>query len=100
MSIPRKKLIDQFSARVRAIDLDDETLDRCSLAYDAEYTRWGWRRRLLKDGFELYRIADDRDEDAEITALSKRECKDKIDAEAWLGTYRGRAAMKAALSAL
>lgn len=98
MSVPRKKFIDNFSSRVKALDLDDETLDRCSSAYDVEYTRWGWRRRITKDGFELYRIAGD--DDVEITTLGKRECKDKIDAEAWLGTYRGRAAMKAALEAL
>lgn len=100
MSTPRKKLITQFTSR-------DETLDAADTAYRAEYDRWCWRRSIIAGSyrFELVRNSSpnndiNADEYFEITTLTKRECRDRHEAEAWLGTYRGRAAMRAALETL
>lgn len=74
----------------------DEFLDKCDDAYRAEFERWNWRRKPdHKPGFELVRhvIHDE----YEITNLTKRECKCSDDAEGWLTTYRGRAAIQAVL---
>lgn len=84
---------------------DENVLDKCQEAYQAEYDRWCWRRRAGGTGFELVRDSSpngdiNAEEYQEITKLWKSECRDKQDAECWLNTFRGRAAMKAALEAL
>ncbi len=91
----------------KAREFDDDTLDRCETAYQAEYERWCWRRAIIAGNyrFELVRNSSpnndiNADEYNEITMLTKRECNDKHSAESWIITYRGRAAMKAALNAL
>lgn len=80
----------------RAHRFSDAFLDKCDAAYRDEYDRWSWRRKPNNSGFELARVVDNQHY-PDITNLIKRECKDKHDAESWLNTYRGRAAMKAAL---
>lgn len=84
---------------------DETTLDKCQEAYQAEYDRWCWRHRAGGTGFELVRNTSPGNniialEHQEIIKLWKSECRDKHDAECWLNTFRGRAAMKAALEAL
>lgn len=84
---------------------DDDAIDRMNAAYWAEYERWCWRRKAVKDGFELVRNSSPNndiiaDEYNEITNLTKRECRDRDEAEAWYQTYAKRAAMRAALGAL
>lgn len=92
-----------MSNTIKNID-NEEVLDRCHAAYQAEYDRWCWRRKTDKDGFELVRNSSpenniNADEYFEVTNLTKRECADSDDARSWLRTYRGRAAMRAALEA-
>jgi len=108
MSRAGPNAISKFSSPVKALDLDDDDfLDRCVAAYCAEYDRWCWRRaqpRVVKaeipkkTRYELVRNTSPNTQ--EIFKLSKSECKDHHDAEAWLNTMRGRAAMRAALEAI
>lgn len=89
---------------------NDALLDRCEAAYRNEYDRWCVRRNksLAKSGkydrYELVRNTspngDIVSEDCqEVTLLTHREAASYTDAEGWLNTYRGRAAMRAALEA-
>lgn len=82
-----------------------EAIDRMMAAFNREHERWCWRRVLDKSGFELVRNSSPKnninaDEYFQITPLSKRYCSDRHEAEMWLGIWRGRAAMVAALEAL
>lgn len=85
-----------------------EGIDRMVAAYRAEADRWCWRYRVPHDkrgSFELVRNSSPKndinaDEYFQITLLSRRECADRHHAEGRLRTYRGRAAMIAALEAL
>lgn len=100
--MPVRKCKFELVKHIMFVVNDDDTLDRCDSAYQAEYDRWCWRRN---SGFELVRNSSPKndinaDEYFEIISLTKRECKNGDDAESWLNTYRGRAAMKAALEAL
>lgn len=99
MSIPRKKFVPT----------DDATLDRMSAAYWGEFDRWCERRITMpadkRDKWEIVRntspnndLIDEHYQD--VIKLTLRECRDHIDAEAWLNTYRCRSAMRAALGAL
>lgn len=84
-------------------DRDIDMLDKMTAAYDAEYERWIGRRKANKQGFELVRANGDInviDDNQTIINLTKRECRDYCDAEAWRNTYAGRAAMRKALEAL
>lgn len=92
------KLRQMTVAGLASLAADDDTLDNMNVAYRTEYDRWGWRRRLGKDGFELFRCVGL--DETEITSLTKRECKDKHDAEIWYLSFAGRAAMKKALEAV
>jgi len=81
----------------------DEQLDRASNAFHAEADRWCYRRD--GDHFILVRNSSPdndimADEYFQITRLTKREARTRDDAEAFLNTYRDRAAMLAALKAL
>lgn len=78
--------------------ITDALLDKCGAAYREEFDRWSWRRKPENSGFELVRARGDALD--EITNLTKRECKDSHDAESWLNTYRGRAAMRVVLERL
>jgi hypothetical protein len=83
-------------------------LDAMNAAYQGEFERWRWARRpdpkgVKRDGYNLVRYnAPDLqrgEQGVDIIKLTRRECKDSTDAESWLRTYRGRAAMQAAITA-
>jgi acetone carboxylase gamma subunit len=85
---------------------NNDVLDRAAVAFREESDRWCWRRNII-DGnhFEIVRnsspnndISDD--QYFQIIRLTKRECRDRHEAEIFLRTYRDRAAMLAALKAL
>lgn len=83
----------------------EEAIDRAVAAFDAETARWCWRRGPFNEGFELVRNSSPKndinaDEYFQIVKLTKRECVDRHEAEGWCNTYRGRAAMLAALEVL
>lgn len=84
----------------------DALYDRVNAAYRAEWDRWSYmrlddepargspyvlRRNSSPDGNIIA------DEYIEQITFSKRECKNRDDAEMWLNTYRDRAAIQAAL---
>jgi len=84
----------------------DDLYDRMQAAYNAEYDRWCYirlddepargspyvvRRNSSPDG------NINADEYFEQITFSKRDCPDRHVAQAWVDTYRGRAAMQAAL---
>lgn len=108
MSIPRKRFMSSAKAR----EFDDDALDRLDTAYRGEYLRWHARRQQhpkggVKETYELFRNGSesgyaevrDRNDDT-VVKLTKREALNYSEAEGWLNTYRGRAAMKAVLEAL
>lgn len=85
--------------------ISDARADKMAALFWAEYDRWVVRRKTDKQGYELVRdtspngdIIDEMFQ--EIIPLSKRECRDYHDGEAWKNTYANRAAMRAALGAL
>lgn len=85
-------------------DIDDK-LDRMNAVYWVEYDRWQWRWNREGTRFELVRNTSPSgdlvgESYQEITTLTKRECKNKHDAEAWCKTFATRAAMGAALERL
>lgn len=84
--------------------LTDDKIDKLDEVYQAEYARWGWAYRLA-GGFMLVRYISQVDiitgePKHESILLTRRECRDKHEAESWLRTYRGRAAMRAVLEAI
>lgn len=87
---------------------DDATIDAMAEAFHDEYQRWQYRyndlpgRETRGSLWELVRDTSPKqdiisEEFMEIITFTKRECKDRTDAEAWLETYRSRAAINAAL---
>lgn len=86
----------------------DENIDNAVNAYQREHDRWDWRCNVNKKRGSVYELVRNSspdndinaDEYFEITTFSKRECPDRHYADMWLNTYRGRAAMRAALEAL
>lgn len=95
----------EVEVRYYGDERDEDMLDKMTSAFDAEYDRWVCRRKSNKGGFELVRNSSPKnnivaEEYQEITNLTKRECRDYCDAEAWRNTYAGRAAMRKALEAL
>lgn len=85
----------------------DENIDNAVTAYQAEYDRWDmlYRLRLRGSPHVLIRNTSPNNDIItehyqEVITFSKRECPDRSYAEMWLNTYRGRAAMRAALEAL
>lgn len=98
---------DQLVARLRGFD--DDVLDRMDSAYVRERDRWyvyrlddepkrGSRYQLIRNSSPNGDI--NAEEYFEITTFTKRECRNSDDADAWLSTFAGRAAMRAALGAL
>lgn len=88
---------------------NDGRLDCMNWAYRNEYARWTERARIVTSGqrcqWELVRNTspnNDISADAfhEITKLDARSCKSRDDAQSWLRTYAGRAAMRAAMEQL
>jgi hypothetical protein len=77
--------------------MTDARLDRTAAAWHREFEAWAIRRNLGNGKREIIR----REPGAAIdeTATVLMQCRDKIDAEAWLNTYRNRAAARAALEA-
>ena len=78
---------------------NDEYIDRANAAYQSEYGRWSWRRAIRNGNYRFELVRDSGPDEATIL-LTKLECADRDTAEMWLDTYRGRAAMRAALEVL
>lgn len=83
-------------------EADEDRLDTMQAAYTAEYDLWAWRIRDRKRGsrYELVRSNPSwapSPSRVEIVTFTKRECSNASDIEGWLETYRGRAAMQAAI---
>jgi len=78
---------------------NDEYIDRANAAYQREYALWSWRRVIRKGNYRFELVRDSGPDEA-IILLTKLECADRDTAEMWLDTYRGRAAMRAALEVL
>jgi hypothetical protein len=113
---PSRKLLSALAPSPREVyvhgdERDTDMLDRADAAYRDEAERWGWRRSIHSGNyvFEVYRVGGPRAHDGSLTIsddtmkvirLTKRECGDRHNAEAWLNSYRGRAAMHKALEAL
>lgn len=78
----------------------DRRLDAAHAAYQAEFARWCYREAPPSRirGWEIVRDVSDPDRVEEVEIMRCRG--DRANAEAWLGAYRGRAAMQAALDAL
>lgn len=79
--------------------LRDNLLDAMDAAYWEEHDRWHVQRKM-GGGYELVRTLNAEDE--EVTNLTKRDLHSKElsprqMAGSWLKTYRGRAAMQAAV---
>lgn len=92
----------------------DDILDKLDAAYRAEFELWMIRRvradevKAKHDKYEIVRrkrrssgelYYDDWTCDAPIK-LTRAEAESYTDAEGWLNTYRGRAAMRAALETI
>jgi hypothetical protein len=89
--------------------VNDARLDRMNALYVIEYDRWCSRYNELalkgRGRWELVRNSSpnndiNADEYFEITGFTRRECRDRHDAEMWLETFARRAAMRAALETL
>jgi hypothetical protein len=105
MSTPRKR----FASSIKAMEFDEETLDRAHAAYCAEAACW----RIMRHGGGMHDyqiIREDRMEapipegpgsDSITYQIIRCEgARSYTDAEIWLDRFRGRAAMRAALGAL
>jgi hypothetical protein len=89
------------------VSCTDAKIDILHGAYQLEYDRWIMRYNPKKrgSGWELVRNTSPGndiigEEYQEIVTFTRRECRDKTDAVAWLNTYRGRAAVSALLEQL
>jgi hypothetical protein len=82
---------------MRAMPMTDARLDRAAAAWHAEFARWSIVRNDKRRRFQVER----RDGGFCSTVWHTVRYSDtaKIDAEAWLSTYRDRAAARAALGA-
>jgi hypothetical protein len=87
---------------------DEAALDRCEAAYRAEYECWRVvRRGGAEHGYQLLReppigAPSSKAPKSDSVAFLSIYCEGAhsyTDAEIWLNTYRGRAAMRAALEA-
>jgi hypothetical protein len=80
---------------------DSKNLDRAVAAYRAEADRWDWR--FSGDGYELIRNSSPRNDiiaEQYMEIIPLRRCPSNARAQKWLETFRGRAAMRAALEKL
>jgi len=102
MSTPRKRL----ASSIKAMEFEDETLDRAVEAYRAEAECW----RIVRLGggahdYQLVReprmtIVDPSQTPPDLQIIRCEGAHSYTDAERWLEMFRGRAAMRAALGAI
>lgn len=86
----------------RKIPMTDARLDRTSAAWHREFDTWGLRNNALTKRYEIFRLEPDSpicDRSLVVHHTVKRGDLARINAEAWLNTYRDRAAARAALEA-
>lgn len=83
--------------------MTDARLDRVSRAWHDEFDRWSRVNNQELRRYEIVRgrlVGTDSIPDVIHHTVSHKRAYPRIDAEAWLNTYRNRAAARAALAAI